>query len=107
MGFLGAETASVDIYYVVPLESAGWEVWQVLESLQLLLKCIYASLRILFWSLVLLLIIQISAGMTISYMLSDYMVDDTADPVARFAVFRYYGTFTKTLLTMFLVFKCR
>lgn len=70
---------------------------QVLESLQLLLKCIYASLRILFWSLVLLLIIQISAGMTISYMLSDYMVDDTADPVARFAVFRYYGTFTKTL----------
>jgi len=85
----------------------GVEVWQVLESLQLLLKCIYASLRILFWSLVLLLIIQISAGMTISYMLSDYMVDDTADPVARFAVFRYYGTFTKTLLTMFLVFKCR
>eukprot|EP00435_Cladocopium_sp_Y103_P042583 s1127_g11.t2 len=74
---------------------------QVLESLQLLLKCIYASLRILFWSLVLLLIIQCSAGMTISYMLSDYMTDDTADPVARFAVFRYYGTFTKTLLTMF------
>ena len=81
------------------------EIWQVLESLQLLLKCIYASLRILFWSLVLLLIIQISAGMTISYMLSDYMVDDTADPMQRFEVFRYYGTFTKTLLTMFLVYK--
>ncbi|CAK8990553.1 Sodium channel protein para (Protein paralytic) (Sodium channel 1) (DmNav1) [Durusdinium trenchii] len=41
---------------------------QVLESLQLLLKCIVASLRILFWSLVLLMIIQCSAGMTISYM---------------------------------------
>lgn len=61
---------------------------QVLESLQLLLplgfdlmscdlfrKCIYASMRILFWSLVLLLLIQCSAGMTISYMLNDYMVD--------------------------------
>ena len=61
---------------------------QVLESLQLLLplgfdlmscdlfrKCIYASKRILFWSLVLLLLIQCSAGMTISYMLNDYMVD--------------------------------
>ena len=78
---------------------------QVLESLQLLLKCIYASLRILFWSLVLLLIIQCSAGMTISYMLSDYMVDSTASLEARLAVFRYYGTFTKTLLTMLLGLK--
>ncbi|CAK9036844.1 unnamed protein product [Durusdinium trenchii] len=74
---------------------------QVLESLQLLLKCIHASLRILFWSLVLLMIIQCSAGMTISYMLSDYMADTGIDDKRRFEVFRYYGTFTKTLLTMF------
>eukprot|EP00434_Breviolum_minutum_P028876 symbB.v1.2.025540.t1/scaffold2484.1/size137403/2 len=74
---------------------------QVLESLQLLLKCIYASLRILFWSLVLLMVIQCSAGMTISYMLSDYMVNDDGNEEARFQVFRYYGTFSKTLLTMF------
>ena len=73
---------------------------QVLESLQLLLKCIYASLRILFWSLVLLLIIQCSAGIIISYMLSDYMTDESQDSSARFKVFRYYGTFSKTLLTM-------
>lgn len=73
---------------------------QVLESLQLLLKCIYASLRILFWSLVLLMIIQCSAGMTISYMLSDFMVTDDGNAEARFQVFRYYGTFSKTLLTM-------
>ena len=74
---------------------------RVLESLQLLLKCIHASLRILFWSLVLLMIIQCSAGMTISYMVSDFMVDPGNDAEARFAVFRYYGTFSKTLLTMF------
>jgi len=74
---------------------------QVLESLQLLLKCIYASLRILFWSLVLLMVIQCSAGITISYMLSDYMVDTQGSAEARFEVFRYYGTFSKTLLTMF------
>eukprot|EP00913_Durusdinium_trenchii_P002828 g2618.t1 len=71
----------------------------VLESLQLL--CIFASLRILFWSLVLLMVIQCSAGMTISYMLSDYMVNPEGDAAAQFEVFRYYGTFTKTLLTMF------
>ncbi|CAE7200478.1 Kif21a [Symbiodinium sp. CCMP2592] len=74
---------------------------QVLESLQLLLKCIAASVRILFWSLVLLMIIQCSAGMTISYMVSDFMVDPAVDEDKKFAVFRYYGTFSKTLLTMF------
>ena len=70
---------------------------QVLESLQLLLKCISASLRILFWSLVLLMVIQCSAGMTISYMLSDYITTDAGNAEARFQVFRYYGTFSKTL----------
>jgi len=73
----------------------------VLESLQLLLKCIFASVRILFWSLFLLMIIQISAGMTISYMVTDFMLDDSAPMDARFAVFRYYGSFSATLLTMF------
>ncbi|CAE7234962.1 Scn11a [Symbiodinium natans] len=73
----------------------------VLESLQLLLKCIFASVRILFWSLFLLMIIQISAGMTISYMVSEFMLDPGAPMEARFAVFRYYGTFSATLLTMF------
>ena len=74
---------------------------QVLESLQLLLKCIAASVRILFWSLVLLMLIQCSAGMTISYMVSEFMVDPDVDEVKKFEVFRYYGTFSKTLLTMF------
>ncbi|CAK9113709.1 unnamed protein product [Durusdinium trenchii] len=74
---------------------------QVLESLQLLLKCIAASVKILFWSLFLLMIIQISAGMSISYLVSEYLVDPTVDIKNREAVFRYYGSFTKTLLTMF------
>lgn len=45
-------------------------------------KCIAASLKILFWSLVLLMVIQCSAGMTISYILSDFMVTDAGTPVA-------------------------
>eukprot|EP00913_Durusdinium_trenchii_P034784 g32538.t1 len=72
------------------------------SRLRIFRKCIVASLRILFWSLVLLMIIQCSAGMTISYMLSDYMSDPArADESARYEVFRYYGTFSKTILTMF------
>ncbi|CAK8995722.1 Voltage-dependent calcium channel type D subunit alpha-1 (DmCa1D) [Durusdinium trenchii] len=75
---------------------------RVLESLHLLLKCIVASLQIFFWSVVLLIIIQYCAGMTISYMLSDYMSDASRGSLQqRQEVFRYYGTFSKTALTMF------
>ncbi|CAK9052560.1 unnamed protein product [Durusdinium trenchii] len=75
---------------------------RVLESLHLLLKCIVASLQIFFWSVVLLIIIQYCAGMTISYMLSDYMSDASRGSLQeRQEVFRYYGTFSKTILTMF------
>jgi len=74
---------------------------QVLESLQLLLKCIAASVKILFWSLFLLMIIQISAGMSISYLVSEYLVDPDVPIDERMELFRYYGTCTKTLLTMF------
>ena len=49
-------------------------------SMKLLRKCIAASLKILFWSLVLLMVIQCSAGMTISYLLSDFMVTDAGAP---------------------------
>lgn len=47
------------------------------------------------------MVIQCSAGMTISYLLSDFMVTDAGNEEARFQVYRYYGTFSKTLLTMF------
>ena len=78
----------------------------------------------------LLMIIQISAGMSISYLVctpvrglgmcllgfwgftdftviswkwqvSEYLVDESAPLEQRLQVFRYYGSFTKTLLTMF------
>ena len=41
------------------------------------------------------------SGVLIEVKVSEYLVDETAPTEARFAVFRYYGTFTKTLLTMF------
>ena len=69
----------------------------------------------------LLMIIQISAGMSISYLVlapvarlwpcgdgetcpvevSEYLVDPDVPIDERMEVFRYYGTCTKTLLTMF------
>eukprot|EP00931_Biecheleriopsis_adriatica_P061109 TRINITY_DN36731_c0_g1_i1.p1 TRINITY_DN36731_c0_g1~~TRINITY_DN36731_c0_g1_i1.p1 ORF type:complete len:531 (+),score=115.78 TRINITY_DN36731_c0_g1_i1:158-1750(+) len=74
---------------------------KVLESLHLLLKCIKASVGVLFWSLCVLGIIQCIAGMIISQIVKPYLDDWNIEPEERRKVFRYYGTFTKTLLTMF------
>lgn len=72
-----------------------------LHSLQLLIKCLWASFDMLFWSFCLLTMIQCVAGIIVSLLAQSYMQDDQVDPEARRLVFRYYGTFTRTFLTMF------
>jgi len=72
-----------------------------MESLALLLKSIRASLDILFWSLCLLGVIQCIGGMVISQMVKPFLDDESEPQDLRREVFRYYGTFTATLLTMF------
>jgi len=75
-------------------------VMNILESLNLLLKCVRSSVDVLFWSVCLLGVIQCVAGMLISQTVQPYLEDDSIDPQARKEVFRYYGTFSKTILTM-------
>ncbi|CAL1131837.1 unnamed protein product [Cladocopium goreaui] len=72
-----------------------------MSSLIMLLKCVQASFNTLCWSLSFIVVLQCIAGMVISQVVSQYMTDDTISPEARRAVFRYYGTFTSTFLTMF------
>lgn len=74
---------------------------KILESFHLLLKCLRASVNVLFWSLCLLFVIQCIAGMIISQLVKVYLEDRSLDVEEQRAVFRYYGTFTKTMLTMF------
>jgi len=77
------------------------KVSRVLDNLSLILKCLAASLTTLFWSLCLLTVIQCIAGMILSSMVRDYIMDESQDLLKRAAVFKYYGTFTKSMLTMF------
>lgn len=72
-----------------------------MSSLIMLLKCVQASFNTLCWSLSFIVVLQCIAGMVISQVVSQYMMDDTISLEARRAVFRYYGTFTSTFLTMF------
>ena len=72
-----------------------------MSSLIMLLRCVQASFNTLCWSLSFIVVLQCIAGMVISQVVSPYMTDETVSVEARRAVFRYYGTFTSTFLTMF------
>ncbi|CAE7240934.1 Catsper1 [Symbiodinium sp. CCMP2592] len=73
----------------------------VLASLQLLIKCLAASRDMLFWSFCLLTFVQCVAGMVVSTLCWEYLRDENFDAQLREDVFRYYGTFSRTFLSMF------
>ncbi|CAJ1382240.1 unnamed protein product [Effrenium voratum] len=72
-----------------------------LGSLHILLKSVRASVEVLFWSLCLLGIIQCIAGMMLAQSVQGFLLDESKDMMIRREVFRYFGTFSSTLLTMF------
>jgi len=72
-----------------------------MDSLQLLLKCCASSVDMLFWSFCLLTFIQCVAGMIVSSLVRDFLLDESKPLEDRRRVWDYYGTFTRTFLTMF------
>ncbi|CAK9022352.1 unnamed protein product [Durusdinium trenchii] len=79
-------------------------VTNALGSLQLLVKGLVASRGMLFWSFCLLTFLQCVAGMIISTLCRDYLlerVSEAANSVEVRDVFTRYGTFSRTMLTMF------
>eukprot|EP00930_Biecheleria_cincta_P100114 TRINITY_DN91722_c0_g1_i1.p1 TRINITY_DN91722_c0_g1~~TRINITY_DN91722_c0_g1_i1.p1 ORF type:complete len:678 (-),score=128.87 TRINITY_DN91722_c0_g1_i1:57-2060(-) len=74
---------------------------RVSQSLKILRTCIASSVEMLFWSLCLLGVIQCVFGMMISVLLRPFLEDDTVEVSTRRLVFRYYGTFSATTLSMF------
>eukprot|EP00928_Gymnodinium_smaydae_P031501 TRINITY_DN23098_c0_g2_i1.p1 TRINITY_DN23098_c0_g2~~TRINITY_DN23098_c0_g2_i1.p1 ORF type:complete len:611 (-),score=123.11 TRINITY_DN23098_c0_g2_i1:70-1701(-) len=74
---------------------------KVLGSLHLLLKAISASASTLSWSLLLLLLLQAIVAMIATQICLDYVSDDANALESRQQVFAYYGTFTRSMITMF------
>lgn len=72
-----------------------------LASLELLTKCLMASVDMLFWTFCLLACVQCVAGMLISGLCRDFIENESNDVTYRESVYRYYGTFTRTFLSMF------
>ena len=71
------------------------------DSLFLLLRSIRSSFGILWWSVSLLLIVQTISGMIFSQSLRDIIRDESFSEDVRRQVFLYWGTFSRTMLTMF------
>ncbi|CAE8609263.1 unnamed protein product [Polarella glacialis] len=74
---------------------------KVSHSLQMMGKCITASVGVLFWSLCLLFLIQCIGGMMLSILVRPFIENTEIDPQVRCLVFKYYGTFSGSMLTMF------
>mmetsp|Transcript_98814 Transcript_98814/g.175994 ORF Transcript_98814/g.175994 Transcript_98814/m.175994 type:complete len:590 (-) Transcript_98814:120-1889(-) len=73
------------------------------QSLQMLLKCITSSVHTLGWSLCVVVVMQSIMGLTISSMVQGLLEDKSAQLSyeVKKKIFYYYGTFTKTMFTMF------
>jgi len=77
-----------------------------LDSLQLIIKSITASLSTLLWSLIVLGVIQCISGMILSQLLNDFFNEanfESEDEALKEVkeVFFYYGTFSRSMVTMF------
>merc|ERR1719453_2817981 len=72
-----------------------------LHSMNLILKSVMASRSVLFWSMLLLFMIQMVVGMCVGQLVQSFILDENNSVAARTVVYKYYGTFTKVQFTMF------
>jgi len=60
-----------------------------------------SSYTTMFWSMLLILVVNCIGGMIISILVLGYMQNSSVSLESRRDVFMYYGTFSRTLVTMF------
>lgn len=74
---------------------------EIFDSLKLLVASLRASVRTLFWSLCVILIIQCVAGLLMVQILEPFLLDESKNPEVQRQVFVYFGTFWRAMITMF------
>jgi len=70
------------------------------DALYVLIRSLQASLSALVWSFAVLLLIQVAVGIVLSQLLHDFIASDAPED-ARARTFGYFGTFGRTIITMF------
>jgi len=72
------------------------------DSLYLMTTALKGSALILTWACVLLLVLQVLIALLLNQVLYDAYLEQTKFPIAeRLEVFEYFGTFTRSMLSMF------
>jgi len=74
---------------------------QLVEPVTTLIRCVIACLTTLFWSACIFLVLNCIGGAVISVIVMDFLVDPNIDMENRHDLFKFYGTFTRSLTTMF------
>jgi len=74
---------------------------KILESLHLLTHSISASISTLLWTLVVLTIVQCIMGMFFGQICQSYLADSSNGDQSRRKVYEYFGTFTRTMVSMY------
>jgi len=74
---------------------------KVLASLTILIKCIRASVNILFWSCSLLMMIQGMIAMLASQLAQQYIVEPSNPVDNKAELYMYFGSFTRAFISMF------
>jgi len=73
----------------------------LLEPLNTIIQSVLACRIVLFWSMLLLWVVHFICGMVVCNLVQDFLSDPDADEDRKMLVFTYYGTFSKTMITMF------
>jgi len=74
---------------------------QGFDSLYLMTTAIKGSVSILVWAVVLLAMIQMIFALLLQQLLVGYIEDESVSQEQRHEVYMYYGSFTRTMLSMF------
>jgi len=75
--------------------------FRLFDSLQLLVGAIKASVSVLVWASAVLLLVQILWALLMSQVLETYISDASVEEARRVQVWKYFGTFGRSLLTLF------
>jgi len=74
---------------------------RLFDSLYLMTTAIKGSASMLFWSVVVLALVQMMIAFTLQQLVESYILDEQNPPERRREVYMFYGTFARSLLSMF------
>lgn len=71
------------------------------DSLFMMTTAMYGSVSVLLWAVVLLVLVLMMVALFLQMMVQDFIRNPLNDDFRRAQVFQYYGTFARSMLTMF------